>query len=214
MCIYISKLRRHDVRERGQSFGFFYLRQYLLVLDDVFIGGQQDIKLPAAELRHKPTAQSRSSLQYEAHKEKSIFFLHESAKSITISQSEIGNWHKKSSPYLISNFNHRGGPLIKLIDPVRQSPAKRTSVTVISCKAVAWIERHYRHMKRKGKRNHACWLKWIIKDLIAGSTSKEKKIPWEGFWKGSDGLELTVSEYFKDGFVQTPAKTKLSIRHL
>lgn len=35
-----------------------------------------------------------------------------------------------------------------------------------------------------------------------------------GFWKGSDGLQLTVTDDFKDGFVQTPAKIKLSIRYL
>lgn len=34
----------------------------MLVFDDVFIGGQQDVELPAAELRHQPTTQSRGAL--------------------------------------------------------------------------------------------------------------------------------------------------------
>lgn len=38
----------------------------MLVLDDVFVGGQQDVELPAAELRHEPTAQSGGPL----HKDK------------------------------------------------------------------------------------------------------------------------------------------------
>lgn len=68
MRFYIMEIKRHYIIERGQSFDLFYLGQYLLVLDDVFIGGQQDIELPAAELRHKPAAQSRSSLQWGRHK--------------------------------------------------------------------------------------------------------------------------------------------------
>lgn len=47
----------------GKSFRLFHLGQYLLILDDVFIGCQQDVELPAAELRHKPPTQRRSSLQ-------------------------------------------------------------------------------------------------------------------------------------------------------
>lgn len=51
-----------------QNFSLFHLSQYLLVLDDVFIGCQQDIELPAAELRHKSTPQRRSSLQWQRQK--------------------------------------------------------------------------------------------------------------------------------------------------
>lgn len=46
-------------------FPFFYLSKYVLVLDDVFIGGYQDIKLAAAELRHETPTQTRSALKRE-----------------------------------------------------------------------------------------------------------------------------------------------------
>lgn len=52
-------------RERTESFHVFYLGKYLLVLDDVFIGGQQHIELPAAQLWHKSAAQAGSSLEAE-----------------------------------------------------------------------------------------------------------------------------------------------------
>ena len=65
--------KRIQVLKKGQSFDLFHLGQYLLVLDNVFIGGQQDIELPAAELRHKPTAQSRGALRWDRHKEKTNF---------------------------------------------------------------------------------------------------------------------------------------------
>lgn len=64
-----------------RSFDLFHLGQYLLVLDDIFIRGQQDIKLPAAELRHKPTTQSRSALQWGTHKKKGQFYALSQPKS-------------------------------------------------------------------------------------------------------------------------------------
>lgn len=55
------QVRKHII-DRRKRFDPFHLSQYMLVFDDVFIGGQQDVELPAAELRHKPTTQSRSAL--------------------------------------------------------------------------------------------------------------------------------------------------------
>lgn len=37
----------------------------MLVLDDVFIGGEQNIEFPTAELRHKSTAQGWGALLIE-----------------------------------------------------------------------------------------------------------------------------------------------------
>lgn len=42
-----------------------YLGKYLLVLDDVFVCGQQHVELPAAQLWHKSAAQARSALETE-----------------------------------------------------------------------------------------------------------------------------------------------------
>lgn len=55
------QVRKHII-DRRKRFDPFHLSQYMLVFDDVFIGGQQDVELPAAELRHKPTTQSRGAL--------------------------------------------------------------------------------------------------------------------------------------------------------
>lgn len=54
--------KHQDTAQMGKSCRLFHLGQYLLILDDVFIGCQQDVELPAAELRHKPPTQGRSSL--------------------------------------------------------------------------------------------------------------------------------------------------------
>lgn len=53
---------RKQITDRRKRFDPFHLSQYMLVFDDVFIGGQQDVELPAAELRHQPTTQSRGAL--------------------------------------------------------------------------------------------------------------------------------------------------------
>lgn len=55
--------------DRGHSRDLVHLGQDLLVLDDVFIGGQQHVELPAAELRNKPTAQSRGALPWWRHRD-------------------------------------------------------------------------------------------------------------------------------------------------
>lgn len=91
------EIKCHYIIERGQSFDLFYLGQYLLVLDDVFIGGQQDIELPAAELRHKPAAQNRSSLSMGETQRKD-----ESAKPIRMPCMETKMEHnqKKKKVFL------------------------------------------------------------------------------------------------------------------
>lgn len=106
------------------SFNLFYLGQYLLVLDDVFIGCQQDIELPTAELRYKPTAQSRGALLSEGHKEKTASY----REAITMSWET--DMKTSFFSYLVSNFDHRGCPLVKFIDPVGQSPGKGKSMTI------------------------------------------------------------------------------------
>lgn len=53
------------VPEKRKRLDVFYLGQNLLVLDDVFIGGQQHVELPAAQLWHKPPAEARSALEAE-----------------------------------------------------------------------------------------------------------------------------------------------------
>lgn len=40
-----------------------HLSQNVLVFDDVLVGGQQDVELATAELRHQATAQTRSALK-------------------------------------------------------------------------------------------------------------------------------------------------------
>lgn len=106
-----------------RRFDLFHLGQYLLVLDDIFIRGQQDIKLPAAELRHKPTTQSRSTLQWGTHKEQTILCSEPTEIRILCFKKNRNN--RKSFSYLVRNFYHRGCPLVKFIDPVRQSPGKK-----------------------------------------------------------------------------------------
>lgn len=51
--------------KEAQSFDVLYLSQDVLIFDDVFIGGQKDVKLSTAKLRHKASAQSRSALKYK-----------------------------------------------------------------------------------------------------------------------------------------------------
>jgi len=42
-----------------------HLGQDELVLDDIFVGGQEHVELPAAQLRHEPAAQHGGSLTPE-----------------------------------------------------------------------------------------------------------------------------------------------------
>lgn len=103
---------------RGKRFNPFNLGQDVLVFDDVFIGGQQDIELPAAELRHKPTTQSRGALICGRHKD---MFKLKVNKKLKIRTSLMYKKKDRMS-HLVSNFDHRGCPFIKFIHPVRQGP--------------------------------------------------------------------------------------------
>ena len=72
MCMCVSASEKWIIL-RGQSFELLHLGQYVLVLNDVFIGGQQDVELPTAELRNEPTAQHRGALPWERRREKDNF---------------------------------------------------------------------------------------------------------------------------------------------
>lgn len=106
---------------REQSFDLFHLGQYVFVLDDVFIGGQQDIELPATKLRHEPTAQSRGALPCERKKKTALHS--KSAKR----NEKVLDEKRDFFSYLVSDFDHRGGPLIKFINPVWQSSGRKKS---------------------------------------------------------------------------------------
>lgn len=41
---------------------FFYLGQYVPVLDNVFVGGEQNVELPTTKLRYQVAAQVRGAL--------------------------------------------------------------------------------------------------------------------------------------------------------
>ena len=81
LCVWgvcqMSSSGRECIKQRRWSFDLFHLGQYVLVLDDVFIGGQQDIELPAAQLRHETAAQGRGALSCggHTHKKKITFCL-------------------------------------------------------------------------------------------------------------------------------------------
>lgn len=65
MCVHQVCVQRGLCKEDGAliSFSFFHLGQNVLVLDDVFIGGQQNVEFPTTELRHEPPAQGGGALQ-------------------------------------------------------------------------------------------------------------------------------------------------------
>lgn len=110
-----------------------YLGKYLLVLDDVFIGGQQHIELPAAQLWYKSAAQAGSPLEAEEREMcfwacwVDQYFLREKNEG---KKKMLHNNNKKKIVlcvclYLVCNFDHRGRPFVKLVDPVGQSPAEK-----------------------------------------------------------------------------------------
>lgn len=56
-----------------------------------------------------------------------------------------------------------------------------------------------------------------IKDLMLDEHQKKKKpLEWRNAMAcgGSNGLRLTMTDYFKEGFVQNPRKIKLSTHYL
>lgn len=102
-----------------------YLRQYLLVFNDILVGGEKNIEFSTAELRNKRPSGCRGSL--------STSFSNQ-CEDVSLLNSDFCDQHQGSRPafcaflcwdtgptHLVWDFHYRRGPFVKLIDPVRKS---------------------------------------------------------------------------------------------